>query len=343
MPDTYVPRVQHEDWKRPVYVVTQGTFIAKNANHLNVFLKKDRIFSVNLDEVSHLCVFGRVQISSALLHTLCNRGIPVIYMSKKGWFYGICNGVHPGNIELRVAQFEKFKDGRLDIAKTLIASKIKNCRTLLRRNAKTSIETSLDKLNTILSKIDSMKDFNMLRGIEGSAAREYYSVFTNMISIEKREQFNIDLRSKRPPKDKVNALLSYTYVLLTKEMFIAAYTTGFDPYLGFFHTYRNRRPALALDLIEELRPVIADSVVLSLINRGEIRTEHFVESSNSVLLTIEGKRALIDAYERRLEEKITHKILNLRMSYRELFLTQTRLLAAYLNGQIETYIPLEVR
>jgi len=185
-----------------------------------------------------------------------------------------------------------------------------------------------------------------LLGIEGTAARLYFGAFSSMLRPGAGlpgEPFSFEGRSRRPPRDPINCLLSYAYSLMTKDLTVIAYAIGFDPYLGFFHRPRFGRPALALDLCEEFRPLVAESVVLNLINNGEISESDFVVRAGGVALTPVGRRAVLRAYERRLDTEIKHPTFGYRLTYRRVFDVQARLLAAHVLGEVPEYVPFTTR
>lgn len=174
--------------------------------------------------------------------------------------------------------------------------------------------------------------------MEGAAAREYFSRFATMFKqTGEQPAFDFTTRNRRPPKDPVNALLSFLYSMLTKEMLVTLIGIGFDPYLGFYHQPRYGRPALALDLMEEFRPIVADSVVINLINTGEIRAKDFITRLTGCALTDSGRKRVIEAFERRLNTTIAHPIFGYTVSYRRIFEIQARLLARFLTGEISEY------
>jgi len=188
--------------------------------------------------------------------------------------------------------------------------------------------------------------FESLLGVEGAAARSYFSCLPEMIREDKRlpgEPFDFEGRNRRPPKDAVNCLLSYVYSLLVKDCTVTLFAVGFDPYLGLFHRPRFGRPALALDLAEEFRPLIADSVVINLVNNGEVGASDFVVRAGGVALTAAGRKAVLAAYERRLDTEVTHPVFKYKISYRRVIDVQARLLGAHLLGEVPDYVAFVTR
>jgi CRISPR-associated protein Cas1 len=241
------------------------------------------------------------------------------------------------NVELRIAQFSTAAAGRasLPLARSFVVGKIKNCRTLLRRHLQQDADRLLPQLAELAQKAESAADAPSLLGVEGMAAKLYFSGLTTLFKAD--AVFDLQKRNRRPPRDPVNALLSFVYAILVKELTVAVYSCGFDPMLGFFHRPRYGRPSLALDLAEEFRPLVGDSVVLTLINNREISPDDFIRRAGGVALTDRGRRAVLAAIERRMETLVTHPVFGYRISYRRVLEVQARLLARTVTGEIEAY------
>jgi CRISP-associated protein Cas1 len=247
-------------------------------------------------------------------------------------------GMAHKNVELRIAQYATAADpGRsLALARQFVLGKIKNCRTLLRRHLEEDQGREvLDQLTALMRKAESACEAARLLGIEGMAAKTYFEGFGRLLN--GGEEFNIEGRNRRPPRDPVNALLSFVYALLVKEWTLSLYAAGFDPMLGFYHRPRYGRPSLALDLAEEFRLLLADSTVLTLVNTGEVTAASFVRRAGAVALTDTGRRAAIAAFERRMDTLISHPIFGYRISYRRTLEVQARLLGRVLLGEIAEY------
>jgi len=212
--------------------------------------------------------------------------------------------------------------------------KIKNCRTLLRRHLQNGRAT-VAHLGELAKKAQRAEDATSLLGIEGTAAREYFAGFAQLL--KGSPVFNLEGRNRRPPRDPVNALLSFLYAMLTKELTVVVHTSGFDPMLGLFHRPRYGRPSLALDLAEEFRPLVADSTVLTLVNNGEVSESSFIRRSGGVALTDPGRKAVIAAFERRMDTLVTHPLFGYRISYRRILQVQARLLGRAILGEIDNY------
>jgi CRISPR-associated protein Cas1 len=339
-PDEMRRLIPASDDALPLYVQEQGTTVTKNGDELEIKSKGSVIARAKLFETSSITLFGNVQITTQTIHELCMRGIPICYFSFGGWFYGITHGMIHKNIMLRQCQYRVASGEKqsLLIARRMICGKIRNCRTLLRRNCEISPDAALDELARLAESALRSNSIDELFGIEGAAGRVYFSHFSEMIKVDKGEiGFDFHSRNRRPPKDLVNALLSYTYALLASTTAVVLLSVGFDPYLGFFHQPRYGRPSLALDLMEEFRPLIADSTVITLINNREITNEDVIKRAGSVALLPDARKKVIHAYERRLGTQITHPLFGYSISYRRVLEVQARLLGRVLTGEIKEY------
>ena len=323
----------------PVYVVGHGCSIRKKGERLEISREGETIQSLPLRDVSQLSIYGSAYITSPVLRVLMQRGIPVCYFSQGGWFYGYSAGMPHKNVELRILQFEAASNinTSLGLARGFIRGKIRNCRTILRRNDKDVPRKILNQLMRLSEEVETVDRFDRLLGFEGLAAQLYFSRFNNLLKTE--NVFSFENRNKRPPKDPVNAVLSYLYGVLCKELFITMLAVGFDPYLGFLHRPKYGRPALALDMMEEFRPLIADSVTLSLFNNGELETGDFIISSLGVALKADAKKRVLRGYERRINTLITHPLFGYSVSYRRIFEVQARLFSRTLSGELDGYPP----
>jgi CRISPR-associated protein Cas1 len=223
----------------------------------------------------------------------------------------------------------------LPFARQFVVGKMKNCRTLLRRNLEDEGRDVLAELAELIQKAAAANEAAALLGLEGMAAKLYFAGFARML--KGGQPFSIEGRNRRPPRDPVNALLSFVYAILVKELTIVLHAAGFDPMLGFYHRPRYGRPSLALDLAEEFRPLIADSVVLTLINNGEVTSASFIRRAGAVALTDAGRRAVLAAFERRLDTLVIHPVFDYRISYRRVLEVQARLLGRALLGEIAEY------
>jgi CRISPR-associated protein Cas1 len=294
-----------------------------------------------------------------VIQALCEADIPVTYFSMGGWFYGMTRGHSLKNVFTRIEQFRHAADPELALihARLFVHGKIRNQRTLLMRNHLDAPKQTLRQMKSAAHAALHAHSIPSLLGIEGAAAQAYFGQFDGMIkhraeSPRKADQdagqqiqfpFDFKGRNRRPPRDPVNALLSLAYSLLSRDATLAAYSAGFDPYVGFYHQPRFGRPALALDLMEEFRPIIAESVVLTLINNGMLQENDFYRAGQSVTLTPRGRKTFFFAYEKRINSPITHPIFGYQVSYRRALELQFRLLARVLTGEIEQYLPFTIR
>lgn len=268
---------------------------------------------------------------------LMQRGIPVLHFTRGGWFQGLSAGHTHKNVQLRMRQFAWAEDRKksLSIARALVYGKIRNCRTQIRRNDTKSPENALDRLEKLSKDARNASGIEKLLGIEGAAAEVYFGRLGQMLRAD--QGFSFQNRNRRPPKDPVNAVLSYLYAVLAKDMFVSLLAVGFDPYLGFYHQPRYGRPALALDMMEEFRPVIADATTITLFNKGELSDKDFINTGIGVSLTSKGKKKVIAGYERRMEAEITHPLFGYSISYRRILEVQARLLSRTISGEIKEY------
>jgi CRISPR-associated endonuclease Cas1 len=267
-------------------------------------------------------------------------------MSGTGWLQGLTTGMSHKNVELRCEQFRAARDEerRLAIARPLVAAKIHNCRVLLRRNG-SAADRDLGILRGFAEAAERASSLEELLGIEGSAGRLYYAWFSTMLKVAEGEwcAFNLEERNRRPPRDPINALLSFTYALLTKDWSVTLQCVGFDPLMGFYHAPRYGKPALALDMMEPFRPVVGDSVVIGAINNGEVRARDFFEREGGVLLTPAARGRLLEAYERRMATNATHPLFSYSCTYRRLLELEGRLLGRHILGELASYEPFRVR
>ncbi|GGL19969.1 CRISPR-associated exonuclease Cas4/endonuclease Cas1 fusion [Mangrovihabitans endophyticus] len=331
---------------RPVYVMEQGTTAGARGNRLEIFQQSDKLASYRMIDVLQLCVYGNVTITPQAMRELFARDIPVCWFSYGGWFTGMAEGLPSKHVELRRSQYTATPDTLLAAAGRMIEGKIKNSRTLLRRNSRTTPGDAVDQLARLATTAATPTGYPSLLGHEGTAARIYFSHLTGMLADDTpidTATFDLNGRARRPPPDPVNALLSFTYALLVKDLTTTLTTIGLDPYYGVFHRPRYGRPALALDLAEEFRPLIADSTVIQLINNGEVRPSHFTRRAGGCQLDRDGRRAVITAYERRMNHEIKHPVFGYRVNYRRALDVQSRILAAHLTGELPEYTPFTTR
>ncbi|MFB3854456.1 MAG: CRISPR-associated endonuclease Cas1 [Vicinamibacterales bacterium] len=334
---------------RPLYVTGHNLFVGKSGEVLQVRENKKLLQEARLHEVSQVNLFGNVQMSAAAIEALCFSEKPVAHFSYGGWFYGLTHGLALKNVFLRREQFRRADDPALCLRLScdLVATKIRNQRTLLQRNHVEPPPVALEQMKRLARRALTASDLESLLGVEGSAARVYFEHFSGMIKVEgghgEGMSFDMRGRNRRPPRDPVNALLSLAYALLTRDLTIVCHSVGFDPYIGFYHQPRFGRPALALDLMEGFRPLVADSAVLTAINTGMVTPEDFVRAGGAFSLTPTGRKGLIRAYEQRMDGLVTHPLFGYRVSYRRVLEIQARLLARFITGELPRYPGFETR
>ncbi len=332
-----------DDSALPLHVQQPGARIRKQRERLLIEAGDD-VHSVALAEVSEVVLYGPIGITTPTVAALLRRGCPVSWHSIGGWFLGHARGPVRRALDTRVAQFRTADDADASsrIAAGLVAAKIRNQRTMLRRNWKGGENTlrerdrALRRMKRLAERAGRELDPSRLLGMEGEAAALYFGGFRYLFSPEKQLQgaFEFRKRSRRPPADPTNALLSFAYAVATRLFTVALEVAGFDPLLGFYHRPRPGRPSLALDMMEPFRPILCDSTVLMVVNNGEVRGNHFVRSGPGCSMKPAGRRAFIAAWERRLDQETLHPTFGYRISMRRLIAVQCRLLARHLLDEI---------
>ena len=330
---------------RPVYLNTQGLRVGKSGAVLQVKDKDTVMQEIRLGEINQVNLMGNIQISTQAVQELCTEEIPVCYFSQGGWFYGITTGLSTKNVFLRQRQFAMAEQPWFcrRLARSLVAGKVRNQRTMLLRNHVEPDSRVLQQMKEMAERAERVETLEELLGIEGNGARLYFGSFNGLIKAEPGEEvpavFRMDFegRNRRPPRDAVNALLSLGYSMLAKDFTIACYAVGFDPMMGFYHQPRFGRPALALDLMEPFRPLVVDSAVVTAVNTRMVTPRDFVKVGESVALRPEGRKAFYRAYELRMDSLVTHPLFEYRVSYRRMLEVQARLLGKVLEGDIGEY------
>lgn len=322
----------------PLYIQHQGSTVGMDGKRLVIRKNGDVLHEARLIDVDHVGLLGNVQMTTQALKALAERDIPVLYMSRGGRLQAVLSGPGHKHGELRQAQHRIVLAPKrhLTWARTMVAGKIDNARTLLRRNGKSrqDVAGALLRLRRAKNRALRAQSPKHLLGVEGSAARVYFQSFPLMLTPQARKEWPFTGRNRRPPRDAMNSLLSFTYALLVKDAFNAVVAVGLDPYVGVYHGTKYGRPALALDLAEEFRPLLADSVVLRLVNNDAIRRDQFEQRDGGVFLTDKGRTTVIEAYESRLQQKVVHPGFNRTVPYRSVIALQARLLArSFLEGE----------
>jgi CRISPR-associated endonuclease Cas1 len=293
---------------------------------------------IPLASVESLSLLGSVQISTQSLHTLADRSIPVAFLSGAGRLVSLIDPLDSVSADTRRNQVRRFDQPAacLELSRKLIASKIRNQRTLLVRNGELVPKQVLEALAAQATSAEQAESIDSLRGHEGQAAALYFEHFSGMIKGDCASEFDQNGRQRRPPPDPINGCLSLAYSMLTHECTAALRTARLEPSIGAFHVSRPGRPALALDLMEPFRPLIADSLTISAFNRGELQAGHFQRTAAGCLFTEPGRKAFFGVYARRMSEEITHPVFGYKLSYRRMLILHARMIAAWLNGEIPT-------
>jgi CRISPR-associated protein Cas1 len=316
---------------------------------LKVEVEKDTKLQIPVHHLGGVVCFGDVMVSPAAMARCAEDGRFLVLLDRNGKFQARVQGPVSGNVLLRCAQHDAMADAvrTLAIARNIVGGKIQNTRQIVLRAAREAddpvdgdaLKGTAEALGNALSRLPSGEDVETVRGIEGESARAYFATFDRMVR-EDRITFRMDGRSRRPPTDPINALLSFLYALLMNDCVAAVEGVGLDPQMGFLHALRPGRAALALDLMEELRSVLADRLALTLINRKQVAARHFVNRpGGAVHLEEEGRKEVIVAYQKRKQEEITHPVLGQKMPLGLVPHVQARLLARVLRGDLEAYPP----
>ena len=332
-----------------LYVTTPEAYVRLDHETLRVEVEKELKLQVPLHHIGAIVCFGDVLLSPAILHRCADDGRSVVLLDRNGRFKGRLEGPVSGNVLLRKAQHQAVNDPQqtLAIARNLVAGKVQNVRQVVLRGARDTddpqdsaqLKETAQALATVLDQAAETTDLDQLRGFEGEAARRYFGAFSCLIR-EDRETFRLDGRNRRPPRDPINALLSFLYAILLSDCVTAAEGVGLDPQIGFLHTLRPGRPALGLDLMEELRSVIAERLALTLINRRQVTASHFVERpGGAVYLNDDGRKEVIVAYQKRKQEEVQHPVIEQKVPIGLIPHVQARLLARVLRGDMESYVP----
>jgi len=319
-------------------VQTAGAQIGQRGDELIVSVKGEDARKVPGQQVRAIYCFGAVQMTAQAAETCLELGIDVSYFSPAGRFIGLLRGLPASGVDARRGQYRLFElpGVRLQLAREVIRAKIHNQRVMLMRNGDVPDRVA-NLMASFRDSTESARDLTSLMGIEGSAAALYFEQFESMLKQRADWKFDWRGRNRRPPRDPINALLSLGYSMLAKELTGVCHSVGLDPFLGFMHQPRYGRPALALDLMEEFRPLIADSVAISLINRGELGPDDFIHSANGVFLNDRGRRPFWEAWFRRMDTEVSHPEFSYKMAYRRMLEVQARQLWRFVRGEALTY------
>jgi CRISPR-associated protein Cas1 len=332
-----------------LYVTTPEAYLSLDGE--NVVIKKDEHTSVRLPlhNIEHIVCFNWQGVSPALMGACAERHIGLTFLAPSGRFLARVSGRVQGNVLLRRKQFEvaESEAQRVPIAASFLMGKIANSRKVLERALRDhamlvdveALKSASNSLKEVLRALPQCQSTADLMGFEGSAAKIYFGVFDHLI-LQQKEEFRFEERNRRPPLDNMNSLLSFLYTLLTNEVISALETVGLDPFVGFLHRDRPGRPSLALDLMEELRPVMADRLALSLVNRKQVTGKGFTKKeSGGILMDEETRKVVITAWQERKKEELMHPYLKEKIPFGLLPHVQAMLLARHLRGDLDAYPP----
>lgn len=330
-----------------LYVSQADSFICKVDERINVKFEKRIIIDIPFIKLDGVVVLGRSTVSPAVVSELMNRHIPLSFIDEQGHYLGQLQPEMSGNIFVRKAQWQAagITPQSLHVVQGFVRGKLKNYRQILTRHQRkydVDFSTDITRLENIIAAIDYTDNIDSLRGLEGAGSAVYFGCFNQLI---RNSNFEFTKRVRRPPTDPVNSLLSFGYSLLRHDIQAAVNIVGFDPYLGYLHFDRYNRPSLALDLMEEFRPLVVDAMVLSVLNNQLLTPADFVTEplSNAVSLTAEGRKIFLTNYEKKKQSEFKHPVMGKKCTYRESFELQARLLAKYLMGTTDKYPPLFIR
>ncbi|MBI3479773.1 MAG: type I-C CRISPR-associated endonuclease Cas1 [Nitrosomonadales bacterium] len=337
-----------------LYVMTPHSYLHLENDTLRVDVEHVKKLQVPLHHLGSVVCLGNIMVSPALMHRCADECIGLVLLDGNGRFKARLEGAVSGNILLRQAQHRQAMDAAfaLNVSRAMIAGKLRNARQVMLRGAREAADQADAKLLTAAAmalrasvrNLPQADNLDSVRGIEGDAAKIYFSAMNGIVKPDARQHFGMDGRTRRPPRDRINALLSFLYSMLMNDCRSSLESVGLDPQLGFLHAVRPGRAALALDLMEEFRAIMADRLVLTLINRGQIGPNDFVErEGGAVLLEGDARRAVVVAYQERKQEEITHPLLDTKMPIGLLPQIQARLLARHIRGETETYLPFLAR
>lgn len=333
-----------------LFVTTPDAYVHLDNETLRVEVERQTRLRVPLQHIGAVVCFGNVLVSPALAGVLADSGKALVILDRNGRFKARMEGPVSGNVLLRMAQYDAYKDPlrSLELARAFVAGKLQNSRNLVLRAAREATdEVETQKLSQVanhlanrLKVLPNAQDHDTLRGQEGEAARQYFDVFSYVIKPTQRPDFLLNNRSRRPPLDRTNALLSFLYSLLMNDCRSALEAVGLDPQIGFLHALRPGRAALALDLMEEFRPLLADRLALTLINRAQIQADDFdMQPGGAVLLAPEARKAILIAYQERKQESIYHPLADRSIMLGLIPHLQARLLARVVRGDADGYLP----
>ena len=337
-----------------LYVTIPESYLHLDNDTLRIEIEHETRLRVPLHHLSSVVCFGHVMVSPILMHRLADEGKSLALLDGNGRFKARLEGPVSGNVLLRQAQHRRLFDNAASadfcvaVAKSCIAGKLKNCRQVLLRGARetgreddnAALAATADEFARALARLEQAPDLDSVRGIEGDAAKRYFGVLSLIVRPEARDAFTMSGRTRRPPLDRMNTLLSFLYAMLMNDVRSAVESVGLDPQIGFLHAVRPGRAALALDLMEEFRPLLAYRLALTLINRRQIGADDFVERpGGAMLLKDDARKGVVTAYQERKQETLTHPLLESAVSLGLAPFVQARLLARVIRDDAKIYLP----
>lgn len=336
--------------RNTLYITSSNAFIRKEGDTFVVEIDNKKTFQAPVFTIQNIVCFGYKPVTPSLMAYCSENGISISYLSSTGKFLARVYGAQTGNVMLRTKQYQisDSEEESLKISKNIVVAKIKNSRNLILRHIRNHGGTQNMKDCSILmarsmNNAEIASSLDELRGYEGESASIYFSCFNDLI-VSQKDDFVFKIRTRRPPLDKVNALLSFLYVIVTNDIRSALEVVGIDPQVGFLHSKRSGRPSLALDIVEEFRSYIAERLVLTLINRKQISKSDFEKrETGEIRIKDKGRREILMAYQRRKDEVIMHPLLDEKTTIGLLFHIQAMFLARYIRGEIDAYPPFFIK
>lgn len=336
-----------------LYVFLEQSYLHLDNDTLRVETDRETRLRVPLHHIESVVCFGNANVSTPLIHRLGDDGVSLVFLDSNGRFKARVEGAASGNVLLRKAQFARIEDAEftLNVAMAFVAGKVRNQRQVLLRGCREAkstqdadhLQKAADELGSCVRSLAEAKSLDSLRGAEGAAARTYFDALNRVVRADLRESFFMDGRSRRPPRDRMNALLSFLYALWMNDCRSACETTGLDGQAGFLHALRPGRPAMALDLMEEFR-ALADRLALTLINRGQLVSADFcLREGGAVSLGEDARKAVVVAYQEKKREEVRHPLFSEAVPFGLLPLVQARILARHIRGDVPAYMPFLIR
>lgn len=333
-----------------LYLSSPGLYV--NRDHLTLQIERDhqRVLSLPIHHVESVCILeDGIVLSHGAMRLSLENGVPINYLDSNGRLRARVLGIPDTSVTLRRAHFRAADDPAIsvNIARCIVAGKLHNARNSLLRGGREATDSgeisaltqACDAIAGLITRLPGATGLDTVRGLEGAGAQSYFRVFGLLLK-QQREDFGFTVRSRQPPRDRVNCLLSFLYALVRHDCTSALTVAGLDPFVGFLHAERANRPALALDVMEEFRPWLADRLAVTLINRQQIQPQHFaLREGGAVELSADGRKSIIKAYQERKRESLTHPVLQQKMGIGRFFFVQARLLARVLRGDLESYPP----